>query len=75
MKIEIYGRKKCVFCDKAKELCESYGLDYKYHELGVDFNRDKMKLLFPDAKTYPQIKLDEKSIGGFSQFQTMIELS
>ena len=57
--IEIYGKENCPFCDRAKELCEQSGYEYNYNQLDVDFNRDELLELFPDARTFPQISVDD----------------
>ena len=65
--IEIYGKEQCGFCDMAKKLCESKNLEYNYYQLNREFTRDEMMEMFPDAKSFPQIKIDSKSIGGYQQ--------
>jgi|TARA_B100001105_G_C22394042_1_gene445823 glutaredoxin len=66
--IEIYGKENCPFCDRAKELCEQSGYEYNYNQLDVDFNRDELLELFPDARTFPQITVGGEYIGGYQQF-------
>ena len=58
---------------KAKALCESRSFDFKYKTLGQDFSREEVFENFPDAKTFPQIKVYGKSIGGYEQFVKYIE--
>ena len=65
--IEIFGKEPCPFCDRAKQLCEKEGLEYTYQSLGKDFDREKMLEMFPTARTFPQIKVDGKSIGGYTE--------
>jgi len=71
--IEIYGKPQCPYCDSAKRLCETRQLQYAYHELGTDFTRDKVLELFPGAKTFPQIKVNNTSIGGHAQLLAYLE--
>ena len=73
MSIEIYGKPLCPYCDMAKTLCKSMHLTYTYHELGTDFNRDEVLELFPGAKTFPQIKVNNKPIGGYTELATHLE--
>lgn len=70
--IEIYGKPACPFCDMAKTLCESKGVTYTYKQLGTDFTREDLLTIFPTARTFPQIKLDGESIGGFDNLKDMI---
>ena len=66
-KIDIYGKPQCPFCDKAKALCEQKGYDYTYHQLNVDFSKEERFELFPSARTFPQIRVNEVNIGGYDQ--------
>ena len=71
--IQIYGKPQCPFCDSAKALCEQRDLKFKYYELGTDFTRDEVLEMFPGAKTFPQIKVNEQSIGGFDKLGNYLE--
>ena len=66
-KIDIYGKPQCPFCDKAKALCEQKGYDYTYYQLNVDFSKEELFELFPSARTFPQIRVNEVNIGGYDQ--------
>ena len=37
--------------------------------LDEDFTREELFEIFPTARTFPQIKIDGESIGGFDQLQ------
>ena len=67
MKIEIYGKKWCSYCYKVKQLCKREKLDFLYKELNKDFTKQEFFEQFPDAKTFPQIIVDGKQIGGYSE--------
>ena len=38
--IEIYGKPNCSYCNMAKQICESKGLDFVYKSLDVDYKQD-----------------------------------
>ena len=65
--IEIWSKQNCPFCVKAKALCEQKGYEYKYYMLDEDFTREELFEIFPTARTFPQIKIDGESIGGYDQ--------
>ena len=67
--IEIYGKHNCPFCDKAKFLRERNNLEYVYKQLDEDFDRDAFFALFPTARTFPQIKVNGDSIGGYTDLE------
>ena len=67
--IEIYGKPQCPFCDRAKSLCEQNGYEYTYQSLGTDFGREEMMEMFPTARTFPQIKVNNENIGGYTELE------
>jgi glutaredoxin 3 len=61
----VWTTKYCPFCDKAKELLTNAGFIYETRL--VDENRWTLHDLLvyaPEARTYPQIFLGNKHIGG-----------
>lgn len=71
--IQIYGKPQCPFCDRAKALCEQKGLEYTYKSLGTDFEREEMMETFPGARTFPQIIVDDKKIGGYTDLEAYLQ--
>ena len=73
MNIEIYGKDECSQCDfalkKAQLMIQKDSNKLTYKKLGVDFNREELLVQFPRARTFPQIKIDGVSIGGWSEFK------
>ena len=55
----------------AEEIIEKYpNQDNSYIKLNLneDFNREQLLEKFPNARTFPQITIDGKSIGGYTEF-------
>lgn len=67
MNIVIYGKPNCQFCDMAKNYLDSRSLPYEYRQLDVDFVREDLMALAPNARSYPQIFIDGRNIGGFNE--------
>ena len=69
--VEIYGKPNCEFCKKAVGLCKSYAIDYRYYELEKDY---EVADLWAKVKffTYPQIFVNEKALGGYTEFSEYI---
>jgi len=70
MKIVLYSKSNCVYCNKAKSLLKNLGLTYEEKTLEKDFNYDVEKLVEDIGKkvrTMPQIKIDNELIGGYNQ--------
>jgi glutaredoxin 3 len=73
MTIEIWGKEDCVFCEQAKQLCNNNGLEYTYKTFGIDFTKEEILAEFVGAKTFPQIKIDGKPIGGYQELKEQVE--
>ena len=69
MKVEIYSKPQCPYCDMAKNLAEQKGYDLTYKMLDQDFNREQLMEVFPTARTFPQIKIDGNDVGGYTELE------
>ena len=67
MEVEIYSRKNCVFCDKAKIKLQKYSP--RIHMLNQDYTREEFFEKFPNAKTFPQIIINNKHVGGYHELE------
>jgi glutaredoxin 3 len=68
MEIIIYSKENCTFCTKAKLLVKNLGLEYTEKKL-EDFESTEamLKDIGKPIRTMPQIKVDNKLIGGYNQ--------
>jgi glutaredoxin len=71
--IEIFGKPMCPFCEQAKQLCETRGLEYTYKSLGTDYTKEELLENFPGARTVPQIRINGQNIGGFDKLGPYLE--
>ena len=71
MEVEIYSKTNCVFCDKAKMRLQKH--NPKIHMLDQDYNRDDFFKKFPNARTFPQIIIDKKHIGGYFELKNWLD--
>lgn len=65
-KVEIYSKAMCPYCDRAKQLLSAKSVDYT--EIRVDLHPDQFETMMQRAngrRTFPQIFINEKPIGGF----------
>lgn len=64
-KVEIYTKMYCGFCHRAKRLLDEKGVDYEEFDITLGGQkREEMLQRKPDARTVPQIFIDDKAIGG-----------
>ena len=67
-RITIYSTGTCPICDKTKLLFKKWNLDYQECRIDLDRNALKEMLAATDhARTVPQIIIDNKWIGGFTE--------
>ncbi len=67
--IEIWSKPQCVFCDKAVQLCQMKELEFKKYMIDVDYSREDLIDKFPNARTFPQITMDNVYIGGYTELE------
>jgi len=72
LNIEIWGKDNCPYCVMAVNLVTEHKLNYVYKSLGKEFNRDDLFKTFPDARTFPQIRIQEDNIGGFQELKEWV---
>tara|TARA_Y100000591_G_C21808067_1_gene686144 strand:- start:760 stop:999 length:240 start_codon:yes stop_codon:yes gene_type:complete len=71
MEVEIYSKTNCVFCDKAKMRLQKH--NPKVHMLDLDYSRDDFFKKFPNARTFPQIIINKKHIGGYFELKKWLD--
>lgn len=72
MKLVIYSRDGCVYCDMAIQLALSKGIDTQIMKLDRDYTVEDFTSKFPYAHTVPQIELDGEHIGGYQDLKDKI---
>ena len=65
--IEIYTRPGCGYCTHAKRLLTNKDLSFVEHDVYQNSENIKQLHARTSGRTYPQIFIDGKSIGGFTE--------
>lgn len=65
----VYSKDSCSFCDKAKQLLEEHYYTYKERNISDPEVRQELLSMLPDVKTVPQIYIDGKHIGGYTELE------
>lgn len=71
--VTIYTKDLCGYCDMAKAKFDQLGLKYETKNLGTDITREELLEILPNARTMPQIVINNKVIGGYDQLIKYIE--
>ena len=65
--VEVYSKKQCPFCDRAKLLLGSKGIDYREIDITDDEALTIEMVQRSRQRTVPQIFIDDEAIGGYDQ--------
>jgi glutaredoxin 3 len=71
-RVKIYSTGVCPICEKTKGLLQKWSIPYD--EARIDTDRDQMKEFLrvtENARTVPQLTIDGKWIGGFTELTEM----
>lgn len=66
----IWSKIDCPFCVKAKAELTSRGIEYEERILGIDWSKEQLLEMVPNARTVPQIFLDGNYIGGYNDLMS-----
>ena len=72
MKAVVWSKYNCPYCDQAKALLKSKNIEFEEKKIGDGYTREDLLEAVPTARTVPQIFLDDKLIGGFTDLQKYI---
>ena len=74
MKVLIYTKDNCIWCDRAKILLDSKKISYNEVDLSDDIERLKFyEKIGDNVKTVPQVFIDDKRIGGFQDLKVFLD--
>jgi len=69
MKAIIYSKYHCPYCDRAKSLLSMKGIVYEERKIGDGYTKEELLEAVPNARTVPQIFIDDKLIGGYTELE------
>jgi glutaredoxin len=74
MKAVVWSKDACPYCDQAKALLKMKGIEFEERKIGYDgWDKDDLLEAVPNARTVPQIFLNEELIGGFQELKKHLE--
>lgn len=73
MKAIVWSKNQCPYCDQAKNLLKLKGIEYEERNINNGYDREDLLEAVPGARTVPQIFLDDKLIGGFTELKKHLE--
>ena len=61
----VWSNVGCHFCEMAKTLLEQKGIEYEERNIAKDWKVEQLLEAVPNARTVPQIFVDDKYIGSY----------
>jgi glutaredoxin 3 len=73
MRAVVWSKYHCPYCDQAKALLSQKGIQFEERKIGDGYTREELLEAVPNARTVPQIFLDDKLIGGFTELKKFFD--
>lgn len=69
MKAIVWSKDHCPYCVQAKALLEQKGIEFEERKIGDGWTKEQLLAAVPDARTVPQIFLNDELVGGFTELR------
>ena len=73
MKAIVWSNEGCTYCEQAKKLLASKGIEYEERNLAEGWSVQQLHEAVPGARTVPQIFVDDKYVGGYTQLVELLK--
>ena len=65
----LWSKYYCPYCDQAKALLKSKGIQFEEKKIGDGYTKEELLEAVPNARSVPQIFLDGELVGGFTELK------
>jgi len=69
MKATVWSKDMCGYCEQAKQLLTMKGIEFEERKIGKDWTKEQLLEAVPQARSVPQIFLDEQYVGGYQELK------
>jgi glutaredoxin 3 len=73
VKVVVWSKNACMFCNKAKKLLAEKELAYEERNIEDNYSKQDLLEILPNARTVPQIFIDNAHIGGYTELVEFIK--
>ena len=73
MKVIVWSKYHCPYCDQAKALLKQQGITFEERKIGDGYTKEELLEAVPAARTVPQIIINGASIGVFTELRKYID--
>ena len=69
MKAVMWSKSNCHFCTQARALLRENGIEFEERKIGEGWTKHQLLEAVPNARTVPQIFLNGKLVGGYTELK------
>ena len=73
MKAIVWSKPQCPYCDQAKALLTLKNIVFEEKKIGSGYSKEDLLAAVPDARTVPQIFIDDVLIGGYTDLKQHLQ--
>ena len=74
MQATVWSKNMCPYCDQAKALLKQRGIDYEERNITEGtWTKEQLLEAVPNARTLPQIFINDQLIGGFNELRKHLQ--
>jgi len=73
MQAVVWSKENCPYCLQAKALLASKGIEFEERNVNKNWTKEQLMEAVPNARTLPQIFLDDKLVGGFIELRKHLQ--
>lgn len=67
----IWSKENCPQCEQASRVLTSRGILVEERKIGIEYTKEQLLEAVPNARSVPQIFIDDEYIGGFKELKDM----
>ncbi len=69
MRAIVWSKDNCPYCVQAKTLLTQKGIEFEERKIGDGWTKEQLLEAVPNARTVPQIFLNDELVGGFTELR------
>ena len=69
MRALVWSKDHCPYCVQAKTLLSQKGIEFEERKIGDGWTKEQLLEAAPDARSVPQIFLNDELVGGFTELR------
>ena len=73
MRAVVWSKPACPYCDQAKALLKLKGIEYEEKIIGDGYMKEDLLEAVPDARSVPQILIDDELVGGYNELRKRLQ--